>query len=548
MPLFNRVQRSVKTRAERLVAEGRADAPTPLHELSFPDFCRLLSIRTKEGTLKSFAPENWHPDQTRFVQEMTGRDVDLKVRQVGFTTLVLALDLWFCIKGRYLPQVLIAVHNGVMADQLFVTMRLWVAQLKDTGRLPRTLHSNKREVVFYSGGAVRIIEAGNTQEIAEARGRGGTVQRLHLTELAYYQADTAIGALLACVPEAGEITIESTPNGPVGVFYGYCIAAMAGTNGYAFHFGGWLTHPEYRRAVPADFDPRPRDEHEQRARDLGADDEQIAWWRSKVDDPGVGLERALREYPIDPETAFAHRDVEAVVVPEFDTRIHVVLPDLPQHAHCYVGMDPGMQDKLGLVWGYWDFARQRLVIQRSYAERNVTTTPVADLLKKVEALLWNGQGRELRYWDGRQLKQNPYNRYSDVDTRFVSDLRLEHGISFTTTAKDDADAQLVAVRNAFLAQKIEIHPESGPLQEQLVGGRWNKRRKDWERSEQLGHLDCVDALIYLWRNVSKTLNPNPPPEYERDTVFVPAHLGSERKTNMVRAFDAVSGKGRWGRK
>jgi hypothetical protein len=266
---------------------------------------------------------------------------------------------------------------------------------------------------------------------------------------------------------------------------------------------------------------------------------------------GRNSPRCLREY-----YGIRVRDPERVLVPEFNEDKHVVPnPGSPDYAHCYVGVDPGTRDKIGVVWAFWDFERAKLVVQRSYAERNVTTTPVADLLKRTERELWYNYGpqndngsvnlKSTRYWNGRQLVPNPYLRVSDTDLRLIGDLVHEHGIAIAPTPKDDAEAQLYALRNAFLANKIEVVADSGPLAVQLKRGMWNDTRTDWDRSDELGHLDCVAALIYLWRNVVRTLNPFPPamPKGNADTYLIlPWHQKSEKDT--VRALSTVFGQGK----
>jgi len=273
---------------------------------------------------------------------------------------------------------------------------------------------------------------------------------------------------------------------------------------------------------------------------------------------GLNSPRCKREY-----YGVRVRDPERVLVPEFNWDLHVVQKVVvPPFAHAYVGIDPGMRDMLGVVWGYWDFERAKFVVQRSYAERNVTTTPVADLIKRVERELWYGSGPandnakraandndlrvgELKYWNGKRYLPNPYLRISDTELRLIGDLVREHGIAVAPTPKDDAEAMLYSLRNAFLGNKIEIAADSGPLAIQLKRGMWNEKRTDWERTEALGHLDCIAALIYLWRNVVRTLNPYPPsmPVGSPDRIVIlPWHTRPEKDT--VRALSTALGEGR----
>lgn len=271
----------------------------------FRAFCSLLEIRTKSGGFMPFHYEDWFEEQRTFDRARTGRDIALKPRQVGFTTEELARDLWFALVNRGV-NVLIIAHDGDLAEQLFLNLRLFTDQLKAIGLLPRTRYSTKREVVFAeTGSAVRIVEAGDTDRAASKKGRSGTVHRLHATEFAFWgAASETMAAVMQSVPADGEVIIESTANGAGGAFYESVLAARSGRSGFKLHFFPWYAHEEYRAPIRAGFDSAPRDEWERKLREHGCDDQQIAWWRSKVDDPNIGLEKMLQEFPVDEGSCF----------------------------------------------------------------------------------------------------------------------------------------------------------------------------------------------------------------------------------------------------
>lgn len=274
------------------------------------------------------------------------------------------------------------------------------------------------------------------------------------------------------------------------------------------------------------------------------------------------------------------RDPEGSVVPEFCIARHVHLSPVPRYAHGYVGADPGTRDKFGLVFGFYDAPRCKLVVQRSWAERNAGLSDVAAVIKKAERELWgsvgHGEAGDLRtgpvvkphetpdlspellqYWDGKQLRDNPYRRISDTDARTIFELKREHGYAFTAADKSNAaarndagsarrlpEAKLYALREWFLDDAIEIWPDSGPLAHQLNAGRWNKERTDFERSDVHGHLDCMMALVYMLGGVQRHLNPAKPAHADatRDD-FVPAHLLHPQK-HMTAQLNAAFGKPR----
>lgn len=265
----------------------------------------LLKIKTKSGPPILFRPETWFEEQRRFQRDRTGRDVVLKSRQIGFSTLELARDLQFALSNPGTTTLVVGAEKEA-SNKLFLQLRTMFYGLRDFGIAPRTKYDNVRELYFPSlESSVRVLESGSSESAAEKKGRSGTVHRLHSTETAFYSyGTTTMGALLNCVPPTGEVIIESTPNGAQGMFYDLCQMAMAGNGEYRFHFWPWLVHEEYRRTPRMGFDPRPRDSHEEKMRSMGANDSQIQWWRDQVDNPMVGLDKALQEYPIDAISCF----------------------------------------------------------------------------------------------------------------------------------------------------------------------------------------------------------------------------------------------------
>jgi hypothetical protein len=236
------------------------------------------------------------------------------------------------------------------------------------------------------------------------------------------------------------------------------------------------------------------------------------------------------------------RDPVGSVVPEFSRSKHVSRSEVPAYARCYVSADPGVRDKFALVFGYADVARGKLVIQRSWAQRNASLADVAEVVLQTERELWgvehHGSERallalgtsataphssRLSFWDGERVRGNPARRVSDTDARTLVELRAAHGIEFGAAdkrhARHAADAgsarrleqpKLYVLRTWLANGKIEIWPDSGPLEEQLERGRWNSTRTDFERSDAIGHLDALMALVYMLPAVDLSTIAEPP--------------------------------------
>ncbi len=151
-----------------------------------------------------------------------------------------------------------------------------------------------------------IIVAGASENAAKKKGRGGTITRLHLTEVAFYEfADVTLNGLLECVPKASqgsEIVIESTPNGVGGWFFEQVQAATSKSNGYTIHFFPWWEQDEYREPLEEGEVLEPRTDAERYCVEQGIDQEQLKWYRQKVAQKGQDL--VDQEYARDAFTCF----------------------------------------------------------------------------------------------------------------------------------------------------------------------------------------------------------------------------------------------------
>ncbi len=103
----------------------------------------------------------------------------------------------------------------------------------------------------------------------------------------------------------------------------------------------------------------------------------------------------------------------------------------------------------------------------------------------------------------------PKLRISDNEAQQLTDLSIDHGLTFIATEKRDKEAAITNTRNLFLDRRIKINKRCINLIHQLTVGIWNTRRTDYERMAGAGHLDGIDALIYLCRNIDYNHNPYP---------------------------------------
>jgi hypothetical protein len=238
--------------------------------------------------------------------------------------------------------------------------------------------------------------------------------------------------------------------------------------------------------------------------------------------------RAKREYYCQWVTE-AHQ----AVVPEYaashdPARPHIFapLPAAPPFRHCFVGMDPGMKDNTGIIFAYWDWLHQRLVIEDEWMAPMMRTGVIAKVLADTEERLWQ--------------HRHEVQRVCDTDLRLIQDLTRDYNLPFVQANKKDRMASIMLMRQYFQDRRILIAPNCKNLDRQLQNAIHNRRGNDFERDGSSdgidGHYDLVAALYYLIRYVDtrKTTNPYPsgwlPRRFDEQTS-VKDRLGVGRREN-----------------
>lgn len=210
----------------------------------------------------------------------------------------------------------------------------------------------------------------------------------------------------------------------------------------------------------------------------------------------------------EPETTTAQRelfcrfvtDASLAVVPEYPSvRQEIIQPwPTPPHFDPYTAIDPGSKDNTGMLFGYPDFLKSKLIIEDESLMNNPTTQAIVRTIREKEEQLW--PGREV------------YRRVSDVDLRLIQDLRTEHGLPIVAARKDDMMASVHQMRHLITTKRLIIHPRCVNLDRQLQNAIWNKRASDMERAGTNsidGHFDLVAALRYFIRAIDWHHNPYP---------------------------------------
>ena len=168
------------------------------------------------------------------------RDLILKARQFGFTTLKLAeyFHNTITIPGT---MTVIASHRTKTSQKILEKVKMMYEMLPAEIR-PSVSYDNRNELYFDKLNSKIVI---TTQ--GKGIGRGDTIHNLLITELAFWtNAEDKLHGLTEAVPFYGNITIESTPNGLGNYFYKLVSDAQKGQSAYKLHTYMWYLNNEYK--------------------------------------------------------------------------------------------------------------------------------------------------------------------------------------------------------------------------------------------------------------------------------------------------------------
>ncbi len=199
----------------------------------------LLRVRDRMGEERSLRA---NAVQREFERQRTAKNIVLKARQMGMTTWVAGR---FFLKTITQPGVLTVqvAHTRDAAESIFrVVQRFWECLPEDLreGAL-RLSRSNAGQMRFAGlDSEFRVLSAGD-----ENAGRGLTITNLHLSETSRWtgEPELTMAGLRAAMSPAGELVIESTPNGAYGCFHDEWRAAEE--RGVQRHFFPWWMEPAY---------------------------------------------------------------------------------------------------------------------------------------------------------------------------------------------------------------------------------------------------------------------------------------------------------------
>jgi hypothetical protein len=281
----------------------------------FYKFCSELKIETKEEGLKKMG--TLLGTQTYVMEEIQkGLDEDvhffviLKGRQLGITTISLALDLYWQFTHPGWQGTLVA-DTEENRDMFRSTLAMYMEGLPKEYKIPLVAH-NRNQMVLKNRSRLFYQIAGNKSRL----GQGKAITYLHGTETASWGNEEGLASLIASLAEKNPERLymfESTAQG-FNMFHDMYKTAKRAKTQRAI-FCGWWRNEFY--SVPGDsqiykvyWDGKLKSEEKEWVKDIkkmyGVDinSRQMAWWRWKMHE-GIKDETLMyQEFPPTEDYAF----------------------------------------------------------------------------------------------------------------------------------------------------------------------------------------------------------------------------------------------------
>jgi len=283
----------------------------------FYHFCSQLKIETKEQGLKKM--DTLLGTQTYVMNEIAkGLEEDkhffviLKGRQLGITTISLALDLYWHFKNPGLNGTL-TTDTEENRDMFRSTLAMYMDGLPKEYRIPILAH-NRNQLALKNRSRLFYQVAGLRAKGSLGRGKGITF--LHGTETSSWGDEEGLASLIASLAETNPnrmYIFESTARG-FNMFHDMYVTARKARTQVAI-FCGWWRNEFYSVAEGSDihkvyWDGKLTPEEKEWVRDIkkiydvDINSRQIAWWRWKMTEGIKDDALMYQEFPPTEDYAF----------------------------------------------------------------------------------------------------------------------------------------------------------------------------------------------------------------------------------------------------
>lgn len=258
------------------------------------------------------------------------RLIIVKYRQVGISTLIIALVIWMCIFWHG-TRALITLHKQKYSQKMLQRLIDMFESIDPMFR-PVYAKEDRDNMSEFSLSSVKssisVTTPGQTKETADDQARSENYQFVMISEFSRYRHQQEfLGAVMPAVKK-GNAIIESTPSESGDLYHGLFMGGINGTNEWESVFYAWFEDEENQLPIDSDEErqhiqdtltPTELELFEKNPGMMSL--EKIKWRRYTIINDCFEDERLFqREYPEDIETAFSKTDSNIFDDPEFDIR------------------------------------------------------------------------------------------------------------------------------------------------------------------------------------------------------------------------------------
>jgi len=290
---------------------------TAFNKAQFYKFCSELKIETKEHGLKKMGTllgsQTYVMDEiAKGLQDDVHFFVILKGRQLGITTISLALDLYWHFTHPGLQGTL-TTDTEENRDMFRSTLSMYMDGLPKEYRIPLIAHNRNqlslknRSRLFYQVAGLRA---------KGSLGRGKAITYLHGTETSSWGDEEGLASLLASLAETNPdrmYIFESTARG-FNMFHDMYVTAKRAKTQKAIFCGWWrnelyMANPE-SSVYKVYWDGKLKPEEKEWVKDIKKlydfeiNSRQIAWWRWKMEEGMKDDSLMYQEFPPTEDYAF----------------------------------------------------------------------------------------------------------------------------------------------------------------------------------------------------------------------------------------------------
>ena len=281
-------------------------------------FCSQLSVETKEQGIVKLGTQLLGTQRYVMQEIAKGLEDDvhyfviLKGRQLGITTVSLALDLYWQFKNPGFAGTLVT-HDEESRNMFRTTLDMYMQNLPLEYRIPVTAH-NRTQLILKNRSRLYYQVAGTRSN--GSLGRGKAITYLHSTETSSYGDEEGLASLLASLAETNPLRLylwESTARG-FNLFHDMYTTSKRARSQRAI-FCGWWRNEFYSADANSEIykvywdgklSPEEREwtKEIKKLYNVEINSRQMAWWRWKMYE-GIKDESLMyQEFPPTEDYAF----------------------------------------------------------------------------------------------------------------------------------------------------------------------------------------------------------------------------------------------------